>query len=110
MFIPLQPLRIPTGWKVAYNRFREIDPTSDLGDEVSLCFKQDLLQLLSERWRRLLDLGWYPDGDIAEGVFRISVHEGDFRGPCLHTYESRERCGIVAEIERLLIDIDEGRM
>jgi hypothetical protein len=75
-----------------------------------LWFKEDLLQLTCERHGRLLDLGWYPDGDISGGAYRVVVYAGDFCGNCLHSFSSRERHTIVAEIERLLIAVVEGRL
>lgn len=109
MNISLQPIRIPAGWNVAYNGFGEIDPSEELSEESLSYFREDLLQLTCERQGLLLDLGWYPDGDISAGTYRIVVHVGDFRGQCLHTFASRERLTIVAEIERLLEAIVEGK-
>jgi hypothetical protein len=67
---PLQPLRIPTGWKVEWNTFLDVEPTFESGDHESMGFSEDLLQL-SNKWSSvLLDLGWYPDCD-PHGAFRL---------------------------------------
>ena len=110
MALRLQPLRIPAGWSVGHNSFHELDPTEDLGDDGRPSFKEDPVQLTCERHGRLLDLGWYPDDDISGGAYRVVVHAGDYRGNCLHSPGSRERLTIVAEIERLLIAVAEGRL
>ena len=51
--IKLQPLRIPTGWNVPYNKFLEIEP-NDLkeDDSIWLHFTQDILQL-KYRFRKI---------------------------------------------------------
>ncbi|MBL8797130.1 MAG: hypothetical protein JNM56_24730 [Planctomycetia bacterium] len=107
--VPLQPLRIPTGWLVEYNNgLHEIDPLPELlpGDERYFLFKQDMLQLHHARHNRLLDVGWYPDGDLETGRYKLVVHEGDFRGPLLHEFQTRDRLTLVAEIERILQAVD----
>jgi hypothetical protein len=68
-------------------------------------FKEDMLQMRHERANRLLDLGWYPEGDLVGVAYGLVVHEGDFRGPDLHRFDCRERRELVAEIERLLAAI-----
>ena len=100
----LQPLRIPTGWVVEYNQFLDLDPDASSLDHDSAvaCFKQDLLQLVLPRHNRLVDVGWYPDGDLAGGAFRLVVYDGDFRGRLLHEFTTRSRVELVAELERVL--------
>jgi hypothetical protein len=110
MDFPLQPLRVPSGWLVSYNTFCEVDPSPALGENAWMWFKQDLLQAFNQRRGRLLDLGWYPDGDIAEGAFRVVVHAGDFRGDLLHRSQSRDRLAVAAEIERLFAEVSAGRL
>ena len=57
----LQPLRIPAGWFISYNMFSEYDPDTD-GEEYCFELCEDLLQLKNKNL--LIDLGWYPEGDI----------------------------------------------
>lgn len=110
---PLQPLRIPTGWTVTYNNgLYEIDPP---GDEVPeherwVVFKEDMVQMRNEHRNRLLDLGWYPEGDMKTGQYGLVVYEGDFHGRLLHEFRGRDRAALVAEIERLLVAISEGEL
>lgn len=111
-WFPLQPLRIPTGWTVAYNGLYEIDPSADEVPEDKQCaaFKQDMVQMRNEHWNRLLDLGWYPEGDMEAGQYRLVVYEGDFHGRLLHEFSGRDRIALIAEIERLLVTISEGEL
>ena len=113
MEIRLQPLRIPTGWTVEFNNgLFEVDPDRALlpADRHWVFFKEDMLQLVNRRFNRVLDLGWYPDGDVQCGRYRLVMHEGDFRGPRLHQFETRDRRAVVEEIERLLDAVGCGRM
>lgn len=59
-------------------------------------------ELQQPRRNRLLDVGWYPDGDVEVGQFRLVVYEGDFDGQLLHEFCTRNRRSLVAEIERVL--------
>lgn len=109
----MQPLRIPSGWTVQYNSgLHEIDPDPAIvpESEVQWYFKQDLLQMTHTRRDRLLDVGWYPDGDLANGAFGLVVSAGDFRGRLLHEFETRDRHELVAEIERLLVAVANGTL
>lgn len=110
---PLQPLRIPAGWLVQYNNaFYEIEPDVNTVSATDCwwIFKEDMLQLAHARHYRLLDLGWYPEGDLVNGCYRAVVHEGDFHGPELHSFESRDRHALVAEIERALLAVNNGEL
>src|SRR5262249_46395423 len=108
MDVPLQPLRIPTGWHVVFNNgLYEIDPLPDLipKDDRWCLFKEDMLQMTHARFNRLLDVGWYPEGNLNEGQYALVVHEGDFHGKLLHQFATRDRLTLVEEIERLLIAV-----
>ena len=101
--VDLQPLRVPTGWMVKYNRLMEVDPDPaalDL-DAALWFFKQDLLQVYSPGRNRLVDVGWTPDGDLAEGAYGLVVYEGNFHGQLLHEFDTRSRPDLVAELERV---------
>jgi hypothetical protein len=103
--VGLQPLRIPNGWLVAYNQLCEIDPDPAVltsHDEAWSYFREDLLQFVRPGCDRLVDVGWYPDGDLPNGKYRLVVYEGDFRGRLLHEFATRSRVALVAELERIL--------
>jgi hypothetical protein len=111
MTIRLQPLRIPSGWLVAYNDgLYEVDPHSELlpADERTWLFKEDLLQLIHAQRNRLLDLGWYPAFDLVTGNYVLIVYEGDCSGSVLYEFRTTNRQAIVTEIERLLMAINNG--
>jgi hypothetical protein len=79
---PLQPLRIPTGWTMAWNDFVELNPDPSAAPESDhwLYFHQDLLLLKNEQRSLLIDVGWYPDGNPT----------GKFRAVLLQHYEDIE--------------------
>ena len=112
MQVPLQPLRVSMGWVVEYNALHEIDPDSPaLPDESRReFFSEDLLQFRHPRYNRLVDIGWYPHGDLAVGEYVLVVYEGDFRGRLLLEFRSRSRSAVVAELERVLSEVSEARL
>ena len=112
MQVLLQPLRVSMGWVVEYNTLREIDPDSPSlpADVRRQFFSQDLLQFRHPRYNRLVDIGWYPHGDLAAGDYGLVVYEGDFRGRLLHEFRSRSRMATVAELERVLSEVSEARL
>ncbi len=110
--LALQPLRIPSGWSVEYHSFFEGDPdfTEMPVEQLQMYFNQDLLQIRHPLRNRLVDLGWYPHGDLAEGNFGLAVYEGDCRGPLLYEFKSRDRLSVVSEIERVLAAVSAGEL
>ena len=108
MDIPLQPLRIPSGWLVAHNDgLYEIDPSGktipkDIHDSY---FREDMLQLWHDTRNRLIDVGWYPEGDLQHGQYGLVLYEGDATGRQLYEFRTRDRLKLVAEIERLLVGV-----
>lgn len=73
-------------------------------------FNEDILQFTNAYRNRVIDLGWYPEGNYDHGHFRLVVYEGDFRGKLLYEMESKNKDNIVSEINRLLSDITEGNL
>ena len=106
----LQPLRIPAGWTITYTKFHEIDPSDVPEDDRYYFLDEDLLQIWHERYNRLLDVGWYPSGNVADGAYGLVVYEGDFHGKLLFEHHTPSRSELVAEVERLLDDVSEGRL
>src|SRR5438552_2819501 len=107
---PLQPLRIPAGWAVSYSKLHEIDPANVRVDDRYWFLDEDLLQMRHDRFNRLLDVGWYPSGDSAEGAYGLVIYEGDFHGRLLFEYRTPSHSKLIAEIERLLEEMSEGRL
>jgi hypothetical protein len=97
---PLQPLRIPGGWYVAYNCWVIADPASP--DSLDF-LQEDLLQLTHERCDLLVDVGWYGRyGQVADGEFGAVVRRGDFCGPELAAFRSRSLVEVVEVVETWL--------
>ncbi|MFO0586952.1 MAG: hypothetical protein U0441_05410 [Polyangiaceae bacterium] len=94
---PLQPLRIPAGWHVSYNDFREVDPTPEAIEADLL--REDLLQLVLNTPKRIVDLGWYGG---AEGTYGVICCEPDFLGKTLADVRCASRVEAVAAIEGML--------
>ena len=94
----LQPLRIPAGWFVSYNMFSEYDPDTD-GEEYCFELCEDMLQLKNENL--LIDLGWYPEGDI-KGYYKLflvdTTKEFPFETP-LQVFSSNSKKEIIKMIE-----------
>jgi hypothetical protein len=109
MDVPLQPLRIPSGWTVIYNDgLFEIDPVPEAipADKRRWFFKEDMLLLQHTHCNRLLDVGWYPSGDLERGEYALYLHEGEAdTGRQLHEFRTRDRLVLVAEVERLLLGV-----
>ena len=104
----IQPLRIPTGWNVAWNRLEDVEPETLPKDSYGwIDFSQDIL-LLSRTIKRKkreekteIDLGWYPDCD-PEGSFRLVViKNGEWEHPFLE-FSSRSKAEIIEKMEEWL--------
>lgn len=110
MNVALQPLRIPAGWSVTLNDFGEIAPSTELSEVEQTGFKEDLFQAVHHSRKRLLDLGWYPSGDLQNGAFRVVLCDGDFRGKLLNELRTRDLSVAVATIERFMADVCDERI
>ena len=108
--VPLQPLRNPAGWRVAYHGgLYAVQPT-EATVQWWWIFKQDMLSLVHDQRKRLLDLGWSPEMDFADGCYRLVLYEGGYDGRELHVFETRDLDALVAEIERILEQVANGRL
>jgi hypothetical protein len=65
-------------WTVTYNQLYDIEPSEVIHIKRhepsiwALIFVQDLLQLINHRDGSLIDVGWYPDGDV-EGSYKVEL-------------------------------------
>ena len=94
----LQPLRIPAEWAVVYNAFSEYDAEKD-GAEYAYELCEDLLQLKNKNL--LIDLGWYPEGDI-EGSYKlylVDVTKHSPFGSPLEVFGARSKKEVINRIE-----------
>ncbi len=103
--IKLQPLRIPAGWEIVFNKFMETD-IEDYPDnsEIWMDFTEDILYLKRKNRQYLIgiDLGWYPDMDPS-GAFHIKVIVDENWSEPVREYVTRKRKEAVDIIENLLL-------
>ncbi len=101
----LQPLRIPAGWEVVFNKFLEVDiEDCSVDNENWLDFTEDItyLRRKNRKYNIGIDLGWYPDID-PQGAFHVKVILNEnWENPVME-YITRERKKVVETIEDLLL-------
>lgn len=101
----LQPLRIPSGWEIVFNKFLEIDVKDCLVDDENwLDFTEDItyIKRKNKKYDVGIDLGWYPDAD-PQGEFHVKVILNEnWENPIIE-YITRERGKVVETIEDLLL-------
>jgi hypothetical protein len=104
-------------WKVTYHRLHNIGPEEfieDNSDEDEWgYFDEDLLQIENRAQRVLIDLGFYPSGQLQKGSFCICVVKGtgtgdhefctpeDWNSPAA-TFRSRSQQEILAKIQEFM--------
>ena len=111
----LQPLKIPSGWSVAWNLLTETDPTEANIHEFS---GSSLLLLNSPIRLKAIDVSWRPEGDI-NGAFQLQVicllpkfnaksntmeYEGIWETPELE-FQTKDRLALVEKINHLLFSL-----
>ncbi|KRF10272.1 hypothetical protein ASG89_01700 [Paenibacillus sp. Soil766] len=72
----LVPLRIPSRWMISLNNFHEIstDEFTDDTYENVLELDEDILQIVSQDHKRIVDLGWYPSLN-PNGQYKVKLVE-----------------------------------
>jgi hypothetical protein len=111
--VPLQSLKIPTGWTVTWNQFYDIEPNSNIyldglpdGDVWEL-FLQDLLQLKHFNKNIILGLGWTPEAN-PEGSYLLQVIADEDWSTPIVVYKSKNKSEVVGKIDDLLLKIASG--
>jgi hypothetical protein len=79
--LPLQPLRIPSGWRVRFNDWAEVEPEHP---DPTMHLSEDMLLLEHEQCNLIVDVGWY--GRAPAGAYGAVVHRGSFDGPELGSF------------------------
>lgn len=109
----LQPLRIPGGWTVAFNKFEKTDPEelSEQDEKWLYSFNEDILYMYSdvsrkqnkqtENQRLGIDLGWYPDGEPNGSFKLLAILNENWEKPLLE-FSSRSKEEIVRTLEKWL--------
>lgn len=109
----LQPLRVPGGWTIDYNKLENVEPQKlDEQDKLWLfAFTEDILLMhkissrkrngMMEQQRLQLDLGWYPDGE-PDGAFLLqAILNDNWENPLL-VFRSKSKDAIVKMLEKWL--------
>lgn len=106
--LKLQPIRIPSSWKVDYNTFVELDPkTLNEKDEKWINFTEDLLQMSYIRDNIILDIGWYPEAD-PQGEYGLELIKNlDWSNP-LESYSTKDKFALMTKVEYLLWAVGQG--
>lgn len=114
----LVPLRIPTGWTIAWNVFTEVNPEEFLIEDYEHRweFNEDLFQFENQKYKKILDLGWYPEFD-PRGRYRLVLlgqHEEeqesywDWTKPLVN-FETRSITEIIIKTEEILKQISDDK-
>lgn len=94
---------------MTYNTFHDVVATPESVQDDYTLLTENLLQLHHERYDRLVDLGWTPEGNFKDGSFHLQAYEGDFHGKQIYDFRSQDKDLIVSEIEQLCFAISNGR-
>ena len=109
----LQPLRIPSGWKIVFNNFFILDPSQNIDSDDMFWenFVEDMLYIVYERSFKkdnvtytkqiAVDLGWYPEMDV-NGKFALYVIKNDDWNCPLAEFRSRSQSAVTDNIEMFL--------
>lgn len=109
----LQPLRIPGGWTVVFNKLKNLEP-KELAEQDKrwiFSFTENILYMYTilsrkrnskvEQQKLAIDLGWYPDGD-PYGKFRLlAILDDNWEQPLLE-FSSQSKEAVVRMIEQWL--------
>ncbi|AUX24119.1 hypothetical protein SOCEGT47_046550 [Sorangium cellulosum] len=80
---PLQPLRIPTGWRITINNLCEFNPCTinDPSDERWEYLEEDLFSAQHEHYQTTVDVGWYPSMSPDGNYKAIFILNDDWNNP-----------------------------
>ncbi|MHA6534027.1 hypothetical protein [Paenibacillus sp. BAC0078] len=106
----LIPLKVPTGWTIHINELLE-----DLNNATSAVkfLKENLLLLSNPYSKRIIDVGWYPEGEI-NGEFCLIVVEMGADGintilyssaeDVIYAYRTKELFKLIDKINEILLN------
>ncbi len=109
----MQPLRIPTGWTVLFNKLENIEPEELSNQDRTwlFTFNEDILYLYTKTQRKRnnqieeqklgIDLGWYPDGDPNGSFQLVAILNDNWSFPLLQ-FSSRSKKDVVDMLEQWL--------
>ncbi len=109
----LQPLRVPGGWTIDYNKLENVEPMEldELDSLWLFAFTEDILLMHTtschkrngkiEQQKLILDLGWYPDGEH-NGAFLLQAILNDNWIKPLLQFQSKSKDEIIKMLEQWL--------
>lgn len=112
--LEIQPLPIPSGWKVMWNHLLKTDITSfPPDDRIWFYLTEDLVYIVPKKPRNnadnyAIDLGWYPDGNPDGQYGLVVIRNNDWNNP-VESVDSRNHEEIVKKIEEFLIQYRPGK-
>ncbi|MDH5382919.1 MAG: hypothetical protein OEW75_18840 [Cyclobacteriaceae bacterium] len=112
-----QPIRIPSGWEMRYNRFAKVDPDEDNIEDLADFDGYFMLILISLKYNWEINLMWLPpynkNGFYTLVYFPIYFYKMEDEEMHHHPYEwfpvqyvrRKSRVKILKELERLLVEL-----
>jgi hypothetical protein len=97
---PLQPLRIPAGWRIVINNLCESDPlTVNAPDDTRWEYlDEDLFSAKHDHYQVAVDVGWYPAMN-PDGSYRALLVASDDWDKPLDTLVTRSLQDVVLWLE-----------
>lgn len=71
-------------------------------------FKQDMYQARYDGNERLIDLGWYPEGEWDAGAYGLVLYAGDFCGKSLREIRTKDLQQVVASMNDWFYAVSNG--
>ena len=88
----------------------DVDPELLHPNDYWHIFKEDMLTLTHARRNRLIDIGFYPEGDLDDGNYGLVLHEKDHVGRLIAKLYTRDRAELVATVEEWMQKVTEGKL
>ena len=102
----LQPLIIPSGFRIAKNDFTTYNPEIDFTEERNLFYlTEDLLRIEFDYSNLTIDLGWYGEITYNNGEFKIYIIENEDWDNPLRIENSKSQKIITEKLELILLEI-----
>lgn len=119
MILPLVPLRIPIGWTMEWNVFNEVSPDDfrDAEHEHRTEYCEDLLHIVNYKNNKILDLGWYPEGQPKGQYTLVLINQYDdeeqqisaWDNPIVR-FKTRDIDKLKLKIEEVLLKVTRGEL
>jgi hypothetical protein len=110
--IHLQPLCVPTGWKIIKNIFFDVEPIlnedGELPKEKSIpYFEAELLYAEHEKSKWIINMGWTPEDD-PDGEFRLDIIKESFSlNDPIAICQTKDKNKIVEAVNQTMLKISQ---